>query len=623
MLQLVYTSAPRLMEAGKTGFGTVACSRDLPGVLVSHLERLSTFDRQAGVSSYVFYSLFEMGDLAYRVFSRVGDSGVDYTRRTNHVAHHLVVCVGSPEDNALSAYTPAAVLQSLESAWIRSWNEQPQYLEEMPLPVMHPVAAGAWLRATGDADNARWLNHESTEQGAYFIGFEDEQECLQLLHEGFALRADSGWNSPFTTAAVGSISSNICPIICLPQAQVAAGVRPRGYADQIFIAPGLTPPELFMTPDAAPDAEVSHVVSSTKRKRKAESRNPKVRAVLTKPTVARPKKTHATKASPFPKLFIGGTAVVVLLAVLWIVFSKEEQLLPPMSDVQDAKQTRPNKAKQPSVPLADKQKQDKTPVEKQTTVNDKSSQTATPPADAKKKEEEKQPLDGEKLKQSEAPAENLNSVDSEKQQADIAKPVQDEQLVYEAKPVNVKVDEFVRKKDKDKGWICQTSVTVSFDVSSKDLKKIFNKPDIDLYLNREEWKDKQTETYKEKSDKLAECYRKLSDIREKSLSDADVKKLERERDKLDRKTRTKEDWEKDKKDIEKLRKTEAELSKQNKLKKDKKEWEAKLNKLKRSERNRLEEKYKKTIIKYDLGKPDDKNPLMYLNVSFEIIPPQG
>ncbi len=45
MLQLIYTSAPRLLEAGKTGFGTVARSRQLPQFLITYLERISTYDR--------------------------------------------------------------------------------------------------------------------------------------------------------------------------------------------------------------------------------------------------------------------------------------------------------------------------------------------------------------------------------------------------------------------------------------------------------------------------------------------------------------------------------------------------------------------------------------------------
>ena len=109
MYQLVYTSAPRLLEAGKTGFGTVARSRQLPQPLVSYLERLSGFDRAAGVDAYFLYSSFAMGNLVYHAFTRIGDCGVDYTRRTNHIAHHWVLLQDDSTLPLMLQTTPAAM----------------------------------------------------------------------------------------------------------------------------------------------------------------------------------------------------------------------------------------------------------------------------------------------------------------------------------------------------------------------------------------------------------------------------------------------------------------------------------------------------------------------------------
>ena len=46
--QLIYTSAPRLIEAGRTGFGTVARHRAVSGMLASAVERFSQFARLPG-----------------------------------------------------------------------------------------------------------------------------------------------------------------------------------------------------------------------------------------------------------------------------------------------------------------------------------------------------------------------------------------------------------------------------------------------------------------------------------------------------------------------------------------------------------------------------------------------
>ena len=46
--QLIYTSAPRLLEAGLTGFGTVARHRAIPPLVVKAVERISQFARLPG-----------------------------------------------------------------------------------------------------------------------------------------------------------------------------------------------------------------------------------------------------------------------------------------------------------------------------------------------------------------------------------------------------------------------------------------------------------------------------------------------------------------------------------------------------------------------------------------------
>ena len=47
--QLIYTSAPRLLTAGQTGFGTVARHREVPPLVVSAVERATQFARLPGM----------------------------------------------------------------------------------------------------------------------------------------------------------------------------------------------------------------------------------------------------------------------------------------------------------------------------------------------------------------------------------------------------------------------------------------------------------------------------------------------------------------------------------------------------------------------------------------------
>ena len=99
--QLIYTSAPRLLTAGQTGFGTVARHRDIPPLVVSAVERASQFARLPGMDAarIVFsHRVVDAAGARYHVLSRVASAGADYTGRTNHVAHHLIVTSAEAAD---------------------------------------------------------------------------------------------------------------------------------------------------------------------------------------------------------------------------------------------------------------------------------------------------------------------------------------------------------------------------------------------------------------------------------------------------------------------------------------------------------------------------------------------
>ncbi len=245
MLQLIYTSAPRLLEAGKTGFGTVARSRQLPQSLITYLERISTYDRSAGVEALQCYSVFRMGLMVYHIFTRIGDCGVDYTKRTNHIAHHFIVQDDVVCEGPLAAVSPAAFMMSLQHKWKTQWTGNPAWIDEESEGVPAVPPAGAyWQRLTGHADNAQWLSTQTCAEGANILlpagcGL---TECLGLMHEAAMQRSDKGWGMGFSTAAVSTLSSKVCPCVCLGEEQIRAGVRPRAGFPTLQVGPQLAPP---------------------------------------------------------------------------------------------------------------------------------------------------------------------------------------------------------------------------------------------------------------------------------------------------------------------------------------------------------------------------------------------
>lgn len=200
--QLIYTSAPRLLEAGRTGFGTVARHRAVSGMLSSSVERFSQFARLPGHDPRrVVYAhrILSVGSGTFHVLSCLQDAGSDYTGRTNHIAHHLIA--EPRETRALSAagLTPADVLLSM--AWRSSWSEVPRYLdpaEEVDLSCFPASASHAWSAVTGNPASACMLMSREAHKGCYIIT-PPGISSLELFRESLLADPTQAWQTRFTT----------------------------------------------------------------------------------------------------------------------------------------------------------------------------------------------------------------------------------------------------------------------------------------------------------------------------------------------------------------------------------------------------------------------------------------
>ena len=198
--QLIYTSAPRLLEAGRSGFGTVARHRQISPLLVSTIERASQFARSPGMDTgraIYCHRIVAVAGGRFHVLSCIRDAGADYTGRTNHIAHHLIA--EQREVAALGA-SPADVL--LGMSWVSAWDEAPRFLEtsdEIALANFRAQPAGQWAQATGDARNAWLLATGEASRGAHIIHAPDT-DLRALFAESLRLAPDRLWQIPFTTA---------------------------------------------------------------------------------------------------------------------------------------------------------------------------------------------------------------------------------------------------------------------------------------------------------------------------------------------------------------------------------------------------------------------------------------
>ncbi len=207
--QLIYTSAPRGLAAGRAGFCTVAMSVGLREALALKLEQISYFDHGAmGAGEQVIraFRLIDLRGTRYFVLSRVQDCGLDFTQRTNFIAHHLIF---TPEEVSDVARPPEIFRQW--NGWLTRWDGEPSVLSDndwgnlYAIPSRQPPAR-AWARLAGDAMNAfalletsgLLLNVEGVADDAVLDLFAESLALLEA-REARDFRA-AAWQFTFTTA---------------------------------------------------------------------------------------------------------------------------------------------------------------------------------------------------------------------------------------------------------------------------------------------------------------------------------------------------------------------------------------------------------------------------------------
>ena len=211
--QLIYTSAPRGLVAGRSGHCTVAHTAGMREALRLQLEKWSYYQHHAltgGKDRPIYsYRITEIRGSHYYVLSKIQDSGLDFTGRTNFVAHHLVF---TPEE-IRQFPSPPIILRDWKG-WVASWSREPQLLEKEDwsgLPTIQgsvSIPAKNWLGLTGDAVNGYGLL-EARAGIAFRVDGLLEREILTLFAESLALlelpgpRGDfrgSAWQYTFTTS---------------------------------------------------------------------------------------------------------------------------------------------------------------------------------------------------------------------------------------------------------------------------------------------------------------------------------------------------------------------------------------------------------------------------------------
>ena len=205
--ELIYTSAVQGLKSGSKGFCTVASTAGMPANLVSLLESLSGYRHLADPGSpsaaqnpVVHNHLkIRLGGRSLQVLSRVADAGLDYSGRSNKIAHHVVLsAVKLPICGPASVQVQAGFHED-------GWTDEPHLIDHpraLPSRKTSPVVCRYWQEVTEDAGwggvlAERLLRSRDNEQWIiYPLGVDP----LRLLEETLALLPpDLRWQITYTT----------------------------------------------------------------------------------------------------------------------------------------------------------------------------------------------------------------------------------------------------------------------------------------------------------------------------------------------------------------------------------------------------------------------------------------
>lgn len=243
-LALVFTSAPRGLSPGRSGYVTVARHEAMPARLVELLESIGTPHESTTGATFTLRAL-EAGGRRWRILSRFGAGGLDHTRRDNRIAHHLAFA----EDEVASLPPPAEIARRW-SGWLDGWDGEPAWLPPATLdlrPGRPLVPCTSWRSLTGSGAKAAWLVSAGSPRGRSLSGQDNPDVWLELLAESGALLGLASWEASFTTDSRVTGSAGFI-WRCQPKggeldlAEATRQASPEG-ADALRASHGITPPK--------------------------------------------------------------------------------------------------------------------------------------------------------------------------------------------------------------------------------------------------------------------------------------------------------------------------------------------------------------------------------------------
>ncbi|MDB5300681.1 MAG: hypothetical protein JWO87_2344 [Phycisphaerales bacterium] len=241
--ELLNTSAPRGVKPGSTGFCTVGITAGMSPVVEERLTLLSGYrwlvppgegNADKNPVAWAHWRLGVSGR-TLSVLSRVCDAGFDYSRRSNRLAHHVIL------DPSEQAPAGPAWLMNMPGLMRDRWTGEPQVFAAGPdIPQADSGArvCKAWESATGDAGWAGVLAEAFAQDPARvaYIVYAPGVQMLPLIDEALALLPPAvRWQVTFSTYFTDLPAGMACAWRCCVAGTHAATEAHRNAASCLVI----------------------------------------------------------------------------------------------------------------------------------------------------------------------------------------------------------------------------------------------------------------------------------------------------------------------------------------------------------------------------------------------------
>ena len=237
--ELVFTSAKRGLQIGKSGFCTVASTPGMAANLARLLESLSGYRHLHPPGSAeakknpVIYSHLKavVGGRSVNVLSQIRDAGFDYSNRSNKLAHHLAI-----RDTKAQSLGPANVLTN-PTHFISSWNQDPTKLDPRALSGENcqPKPCATWQSVTGDAGWAGDLIEAVQKRRQAYLIVNESTPSIQLIQEALALLpVQKQWGVTFSTFFTKLPPKIECNIRCVLSGSPEVAIARRSQSNYVL-----------------------------------------------------------------------------------------------------------------------------------------------------------------------------------------------------------------------------------------------------------------------------------------------------------------------------------------------------------------------------------------------------